>query len=198
MEMLLVLAILVITAALSAPALRGVMRNAELTSAAEKVRTEWTRGHVLAMKTGRIHVFRYEPSGRKYKTEPWLADDDALESATGEGTARLAQPAPATATMPSQSDPTGGKNQLPEGTKFIEGDLASDNRTTAIENGLAQMASDGGDWSRPILFFPDGSSSDAYVVVGNDRQVGRKVELRGLTGVVKVSDISSLATFEKR
>ena len=86
MEMLLVLAILVITAALSAPALRGVMRNAELTSAAEKVRTEWTRGHVLAMKTGRIHVFRYEPNGRKYKTEPWLADDDALESAAGEGT----------------------------------------------------------------------------------------------------------------
>jgi molybdate transport system ATP-binding protein len=31
------------------------------------------------------------------------------------------------------------------------------------------------------LFYPDGSSSDAYVVVGNTRQMGIRVELRGMT-----------------
>jgi prepilin-type N-terminal cleavage/methylation domain-containing protein len=191
MEMLLVLAILVVAAAVSAPALRGVMRNAELRAAAETVRAQWTRAHVAAMKTGRIQVFHYEIGGRKYKTTPWMSDDDALESAAGESPSGFSAPiAAGSAEFPTDKE-------LPEGAKFVGGDMANDNRSLTIETEIAQLSQDSVQWSRPILFYPDGTSSDAYVIVGNDFELGMRVELRGLTGVVKIGDIGSLAELEQ-
>src|SRR3954454_8973003 len=84
MELLLVLAIIVIAAAAAAPSMRRSLRNAAVKSAANDVRTALTRAHVVAMKTGRIHVFQYETNGTKYKIEPWIGDDDSLESKDGD------------------------------------------------------------------------------------------------------------------
>src|SRR5438477_2579418 len=84
MELLLVLAIIVIAAAAVAPSLRGTMRNTALKSAASTVRAELTRAHVMAMRTGRIHMFQYELGGTKYKLEPYIGADDALESKDGD------------------------------------------------------------------------------------------------------------------
>jgi prepilin-type N-terminal cleavage/methylation domain-containing protein len=188
-EMILVLAILVVAAAAVAPSLRGVMRNNSLRAAADKVRTEWTRAHVKAMKTGRIQVFRYELGGTKYKTEPWVTGDDSLEGApsTGSGFGAGA----AVAELPDERD-------LPEGAKFFGGDLTTDSRAQAVEQELAAAGNSEAKWSRPVLFYSDGSSSDAFVVVGNDHEAGIRVDLRGLTGVVKVGEISSLKALEQQ
>src|SRR4051812_2749380 len=100
MELLLVLAIIVIAAAAVAPSFRGVMRGATLKSAASDVRAALTKTHVLAMKSGRTHMFQYELGGSKYKIEPYLAGDDELESAEGDpsgafaGSSPTQQPAP--------------------------------------------------------------------------------------------------------
>ena len=80
MEILIVLAILVMVTAIAMPSLSALLRAQKLQSAADTVRIEWTRTHVLAMKSGRIQVFRYEIGGRKYKIEPWIAGDDELEA----------------------------------------------------------------------------------------------------------------------
>ena len=73
MELLLVLAILVIAAAASMPSIRALSRGAQLRDAADRVRVEWTRAHVKAMKTGRIHVFLCELGGTHYKVQPYIA-----------------------------------------------------------------------------------------------------------------------------
>jgi prepilin-type N-terminal cleavage/methylation domain-containing protein len=191
MELLLVLAIIVVAAAAVAPSFRGVMRNASLKSAADTVRADLTRAHVLAMKTGRTQVFQYELGGDKYKIERWAAGDEELEGAGGETTPVPPPPsALAEGLLP-------GERKLPEGTKFVMGDSAMETRGQRIEEELMSMGGAGANWSRPILFFPDGSSVDAFIIVGNEFDRGIRVELRGMTGAVRVGNASDLQQLEE-
>lgn len=190
MEVLLVLAIVVIAAAAVAPAFRGALRSAAIRAAANDVRTALTSAHVRAMKTGRTQVFQYELGGTKYKIEAYVGADDALEG-PGEQDTTSAAPAPQT---PGQLPP--GEKALPEGTKFAAGDAAVESRGEKIEQEVSGSSTGGTNWSRPILFFADGSSVDAFVVVGNDHNAGIRLDLRGMTAAVRVSDISDLKTLE--
>src|SRR3569623_1458285 len=183
-EILLVLAIIIIAAAAVSPALRGVMRNARLRAAASDVRAALTKAHVTAMKTGRIHVFQYELGTRRYKLEPWISDDDALESKDASGSA-----------PPPPSVPAANEKSLPEETKFAAGDATVECRGETIEQEL-QGTSGGAAWSRPILFYPDGSTADAFIVVGNEHNVGIRIDLRGHTAAVHVGEMGDLKLLE--
>jgi Tfp pilus assembly protein FimT len=184
MELLLVLAIIVIAAAAVAPRMTGVMRNVTLNSAAQTVRAELTRAHVMAMKTGRVQVFQYEVGGRKYKLEPWIAGDDAIESPNGQENS-----------APSSHAKTQAEPMLHEGAKFAAGDAAVESRSEKIEQEL--QSSTGTTWSRPIMFYPDGSAGDAYIVVGNDHNTGIRIDLRGMTAAVHLSEIKDLKLLEE-
>ena len=186
LEMLLVLAIIVAIAALAAPAMRGLIQSARLRAAADTVRTEWTRAHVKAMKTGRIQVYRYELGGAKYSVQPWIAGDDAIESS-----------APTTAGFEvadetQDSANVGEGHELPEGTMFVAGDAAAESRSLAIEQTAMDSTQFESEWSRPILFYPDGTTSDAFVVVANENKVGIQVNLRGMTGTATLSEVMKL------
>jgi len=184
MEMLLVLAILAAIAAISVPALQGVMKRAQLTSAGDTVRIELTKAHVKAMKTGRIQVFTFEVNGRKYRTQPWIGDDDELERA---GDLQDGGSGKGLSTAPEDSAP---EKELPEGTMFAAGEAAEESRGMAASE--AAQAGGLSDWSRPILFYPDGSSSDAYVVVADEFERGMRIDLIGLTGTAKVGQVTAL------
>jgi type II secretion system protein H len=186
-ELLLVLAIIVIAAAAVAPSMGRMARNSTLQAAAGDVRAELTRTHVQAMKTGRSYVFQYELGGRKYKVEPWIGDDDALESKDGDPNAAFV--------MESPTGVPKGERSLPEGIKFALGDAAIESRGERIEQALGSSGT-ATTWSRPILFYPDGSSADAFVVIANDHEAGIRLDLRGLTGAVKVGELTSLQELE--
>jgi prepilin-type N-terminal cleavage/methylation domain-containing protein len=188
MELLLVLAIIVIAAAAVAPSFRGVMRSTALKSAANEVRTALTKAHVLAMKSGRTQMFQYELGGSKYKIEPYIAGDDEIESAEGDPTGAFAGYTPTQQSSPEKT--------LPEGIKFTAGDSAIESRAERIEREVGTSSSGGATWSRPILFFTDGSSVDAFVVVGNEHNSGIRIDLRGMTAILKVSDVSDLKKLE--
>jgi type II secretory pathway pseudopilin PulG len=191
LELLIVLALLVILAGVSMPAFMGTIRSQRLRSAAESVRTEWMRAHIQAMKTGRIHVYRFESGGRSFEIIPWVADDDALESST------TADAQPTFVAMASASGTAAGGVELeegpglPEGVIFVGGEAQSDARALSVEEALSGSEGDG-QWGSPILFYPDGSASDAFVVVANDAQQSIRIELRGLTGLATVGDITLL------
>jgi len=194
-EILLVLAIMVAVAAVSAPAMRGVLRRHKLQSAADAVRADLTRAHVQAMKTGRVQVFRCEIGGRKYKLEPFLAGDDAIESASG------AQDTSGKVYGPGVFDPSAAvisERELPEGTSFIEGDAIAASRSLAIDEQLYEMSQYELAWSDPILFYPDGTCSDAHVVVGDEQQVGLRLDLRGLTSVVTLGEIAAIDALKQQ
>jgi type II secretion system protein H len=186
-EVLLVLAILVVVAAAATPALRGVLRDAALKNAAETVRIHWTRAHVKAMKTGRIQVFRFEQDGTRFTVQPWAAADDQIEAAPSVQGFGTDEEETASPRLDESSAVT-----LPEGTKFVAGAAALEGRSQSIEQDIQDANKFEADWSQPILFYPDGSTSDAWVIVANEREVGIRVDLRGMTGTATLGEISDV------
>ncbi len=182
MEMLLVLVILVVLAALTVPVFYRSVRDATLRSAGEQVRTEWNKAHIKAMKEGRIYVFRFQPNGRKFQVEPYTAEDDTLDAVSS--TSTFAPPP-----QPAKDDPN-SRNQLPEGIKFLEGLTVEEERAKVVEEAMG-MGGGGGEWSKPILFYPDGVSSDAWLVVADEHNSAIRVELRGLTGLAVIGDLTT-------
>jgi type II secretion system protein H len=187
-EILLVLAILVVLAAAAAPILQNTMRDAALKSAADTVRVEWTRAHVRAMKTGRIQVFRFEQGGSQFTVQPFAAGDDEIESAPlvqgfGSNQGEIASPKLDTSRAVT----------LPEGVTFVRGEALAEGRALNIEEDIRDANRFEGDWSQPILFYPDGSSSDAFVIlVHAEREVGIRLDLRGMTAGVTLGEINGI------
>jgi prepilin-type N-terminal cleavage/methylation domain-containing protein len=73
-EVLLTLAVLVITSALAWPQLDKIFNTQRLRKAADIVRIQWCKGRIAAMKTGSIHVFRFQVDGNSFRLEPYMID----------------------------------------------------------------------------------------------------------------------------
>jgi len=183
--MMAVLAIMVVAGAIAMPAMMGSLRAQRLKSAGETMRVEWARAHVKAMKTGRIQVFRYELAGNKFTVQPWLAADDATEGNPGTTVQGFGVP------MTDVAEDMDTK-ELPEGVTFAGGDAKFDARAYEVEDFMQQNNAAEGQWSRPILFYPDGSATDAFVIVANEKQAAVRVQLRGLTGTSAVGEQTQL------
>lgn len=173
-EVLLVLALLVVLAAVAWPSLEPSLASVELRKSADRIRMEWTRARVESLSTGSTILFRYEPQGNLYclqrQPEPQFSPG-AAESVS----AQLVE------------DSQSREYFLPEKISFLESEI-SDGAVGSLETNLDSAA---GEWSEPITFYPDGSASDARLVLGNERQQCIEISLRGLTGTVRVGDVYS-------
>lgn len=187
LELLLVLALMVAVIAIIAPSLGLFTQSQQLRDAASVVRGEWARARVQAMKSGRIHVFRYEVGGPRYVVDFWIADDDAVES--GDNSA-LASGGDAPQPAGGNSDLEFSDKSLPEGITFFLGETKGDARGARVEAELANES--GAQISPPVLFYSDGTSSTAQVILINERGRAVTVSLRGLTGVARVSEVYTL------
>jgi len=178
LEILLALAVLVVVAALAMPALGPVLDTQRLNQGAELIRTKWMSTHIRSMRTGKMQMFRYELGGSKFRIEPWTAAEDSTEATEGDPSDPLA----AAGLAPQEL-------QLPDGVIFYAGDAKFENRSMDLEEEATKMGGgDGVSWSRPILFYPDGSTSSAFVLVANEKKQAIRVDLRGLTGSVTVRE----------
>jgi len=186
-EMMLVMGVMILASAIAIPMVLNSLRGQRLKSGAETVRIEWSRANVKAMKTGRIQVFRYEMGGSKFSIQPWIAADDSTEASVSTTPGFGAQPV-----VESPIDDFETKT-LPEGVTFAAGDAKFESRASEVEDFFSQSGqSDGVNWSRPVLFYPDGSASDSYVIVNDDKQSAYRVQLRGLTGTSYIGEIDTL------
>jgi prepilin-type N-terminal cleavage/methylation domain-containing protein len=187
MEIMIVLFVIILASAIAIPAVIGSLSGQRLKSAAEAMRVAWSRAHVKAMKTGRIQVFRYEIGGSKFEVQPWVAADDATEAAVETTPGFGAQPVAQNALDDFQT------STLPEGVTFAAGEAKFDSRAYEVEDFFTvNSQSDGTTWSRPVLFYPDGSASDSYVIVTNEKNLAYRIQLRGLTGTSYVGEIDTL------
>ncbi len=182
-ELLLVLALLVILATAAYPAFSGPMKNQKLRQSADRVRSIWGQAQVQAMKTGRMHMFRIQKDTNMYEVRPFEQDQEAAVESSD--TRRQIQV--------NGSDAFKVEASLPEEMRFIQVAAVKDVRTALAEQQASQDASltaDGFDeaWSSPILFYPDGTSSNARLLISNERYFVM-LQLRGLTGVAQVSDL---------
>ena len=179
-EVILVLALLVVIGAVSMPLLESSFSRAGLHSAGDTLRGAWAKARLAAMQSGQTCVFRYEPNGSRFQiatlNELELPETSALQPDAA-GTRREAVDM---LRLP--------RNRLPDGVVFAAGDVATSTQLLATLPGAAD-----GPWSQPILFYPDGTTSDASVLLSNSRQTMIRVTLRGLTGISNTTDVTSEA-----
>ncbi|MEQ8785577.1 MAG: prepilin-type N-terminal cleavage/methylation domain-containing protein [Pirellulaceae bacterium] len=197
LELLLVLALLVMIAALVIPALQLTLQDQRLRKAGDLLRSQMGKARVRSMKTGRMHALWIEPGGNRYRIEPWITGDEALEGnqsaqdagGQGMGAQGVGGLAGGGAAM---SDPNLMMTEevLPEGVVFYASESAQDNRTLlALQQGTsASGATQASPSAPPILFYPDGTTSTARLVVTDGEGSFVLVAIRGLTGIAQVSD----------
>jgi type II secretory pathway pseudopilin PulG len=180
-ELLLVLALLVVIAAISMPLLLNSLSHARLQSSGELVRAAWGKARLAAMQAGETYVFRYEPTGSRYQIA-------RLSAITAEDADELNTLPPVTAEDAEYTEADMlrlAKSRLAPEIVFAAGQVA------AVPQMAGPAVAIEGGWSQPILFYPDGSTSDAAVLLANGDGETMRVTLRGLTGIARASEIGS-------
>jgi prepilin-type N-terminal cleavage/methylation domain-containing protein len=201
LEILLVLAILVVIAAVATPSIARFARTQELRSSADVIRGEWARARVKAMKSGRVHVFVFEPDGRHYSVDYWIAEDDVLEAGDDAALKKPDSFSDATrdpAETNSSSTSAMFAEELPDGVRFLIGQSEETARSAEVAADIeaAGTATDEVTWSAPILFYSDGTTSTAEIILANKEGRAVRVSLRGLTGVAHVSEVFNIPDAE--
>jgi hypothetical protein len=155
--------------------MEGTFARGALRSASDVLRGAWARGRLAAMESGQTCVFRAEPNGARFQ----LVALSALGTPESEMLAADLGDNRNVADMLRVRE-----NRLPEGIRFAACNVSASSQLMAT---LGDSA--GGVWSSPILFNPDGTTSDATVLLANEGNDTIRVTLRGLTGISNVGDI---------
>jgi len=181
LEIMLTLGIVVALAVLAWPALDRALVRQRLVKAADQVRAAWCRARVDAMESGQSYVFRYKVDGNRFRVRARATEVTAGQELFGD-------------VLDASTDQSGltEKNKsrpLPDGVTFLGGETAVDTRAALVISEGDQTNAVAEGWSDPILFYPDGTTSTARLILKNEN--GRCIELalRGLTGTVTVGEI---------
>lgn len=168
-ELLLVLALLVVIAGFTAAALDGTLLQSKLRKGVEQVRTAWSEARLRSVSDGQRLAFTCLVGGRDFRL---TSCNDLIVPAGGNESAPAAV------------------QQLPDGVVF----RTAEARPSTATVGAAEVGpTTAGQWSAPVVFSPDGTSYDAYVVL--ESSTGRKTQiaLRGLTCTAESSDVTNLS-----
>lgn len=195
-ELLLVLVLLVIVGSLAAPLFEGSFSSIRLRRGTDQVLAAWSDARTHAIEAGRVYQFRFKPEGNSYRVDPWtggLETDPALQAQTTLGS-NLSESESITTTGSGASDEEQElldwklEETLPEQITFnsaerLTEDEAGQRQVMQLNQGVAS------EWSAPILFFPDGRTSSASLLLKNNNDVYCRATLRSLTGVGRASEI---------
>jgi len=186
LELLLVLCLMVILAALAWPALDRPLATQRLRKAADALRAEWGRARVEAISSGQTYIFRYTPESSQYSVECFLGPEAAPDAALLDesGVSGDQRQVPTASAWHERS--------LPEGIAFAAGQTAFDPRAQTVLAEAESLPPTESVPAEPILFYPDGTTSTAQVVLKNEHGSHIELSLRGLTGVVTVGETFAL------
>jgi len=195
-EIILVLAIMVAIGAIVVPSFGDAFLRQRLISMAEKVRSEWDRARLKAMKTGQIQVFSCVLESGSYSVEPFMSGDDVLSASSGATIATVGgtvAEATAEGTLVAPSASGAEAQELDEGVTFASCLVSGDMRAASVaqsQGGIAAVSAT----AQSVMFYPDGSTSTAEVVIQDASGAQRAVRLRGLTGTTQVITPGELPT----
>jgi prepilin-type N-terminal cleavage/methylation domain-containing protein len=220
-ELLLTLSVIVAIGAIALPGLFDILAERQLVRGGNGVRIAMVQARLEAMRTGRTQMMRFQTGGPQFKVEPFVTAGDVTESADmlGQGTSvavggvataaapNMAVINPATATAVSAADrdpmdPRMDNEYLPGEVVFGVAQVQATARSATLQQqgatlnpsmGSASAAPDsGGQWSEPVMFYPDGTTSNAVVSVTLENIGQVLVKIRGLTGETDVTEVVGL------
>jgi len=199
-ELLLVLALMVVLAAIAIPAMHGPMQNYKLRKSADQVRTLFGKAQMRAIRSGQTQVLVFVPGSGQVQIQTFYSDQDMVDASPQNvvlGAPQSGTANPGAVTLMALDE------LLPEGVLFFDAQTMGEIRdlyaqqqnsdsagVSAMTGGMASsdLLMQGG---IPLMFYPDGTSSTAKVIITNDQDAFVVLNLRGLTGVAQVSDLLS-------
>ena len=187
LELLIALTIIVLLASLAVPAVDRAWERYRVKLAGDQLRAAFGHAHYEAMRTGQIQVVRMELGGSSYHLQPWMAGDEVINVSAEEAYEQT--------TPQYQMEPVAEK-KLPEDVTFASAQARFDTRALEIEEEANQQQTALTQWSQPLLFYPDGTSSQARITLANPRGEAVQVTLRKLTGMATVSELTTLEAID--
>ncbi len=188
-ELLLVLVLLVVIGSLAAPLYEGSFSSLRLRRGTDQVLASWSEARTHAIEAGKIYQFRFEPEGGKYRVDPWAGGLE-LESPEDE---RFETSRNTTEDQTLEEREFANwklEESLPEEIVFSSAEsVTEDQLEQRTVTRLDQESNT--EWSSPILFYPDGSTSDASLLIKSGKELYRRATLRALTGVARASELLS-------
>ena len=164
------LGILVLLGALTVPSIQQTFARQSLDKSADRVRVAMGQARVRAIREGEIYAVFFTEGGSWFNVAPFT--QATQQTSLSSQREQVAQ---------QRSQSNFEDDLLPRGCRFAAGVVPVDAR--AAES----LAADGGSNSiRPILFYPDGTSQDARIVLQNEKGNFVEIQLRGLTGLSAV------------
>ena len=212
-ELLIVLAVLTALAGLSWPTVRGSLAKNRLQDSARRVRTELVRARLKAIRTGAVHRFRFQLDGSDFEVgrqqqsfpaegmNPRLPNPDAVDvvesDSVGSESSTVTLSAVPIANMTSHSLPIGvrfAEAASARSMPFVSSDppdselpIESERGGSADDDFVSEFSPVL--WSAPIIFYPDGRTRNAKILLLGERGFQIEVSLRGLTGTATVGEL---------
>lgn len=194
LELLIVLGIIVILLGMGFPVLQRMYARNQLKATTQELQGELLRTRLQAMKSGKAYVFRYRFGSSVYEIIPKEIFDQLEKDKSGLGAVSVGS---ALLETDHFSDDYGSDNPISE---TVETDvLTSTDEIISINIyekvlphriifGNANNTS--GYWSSPILFYPNGRTSQASIILKMNSRYSYQEELtlRGLTGTARITD----------
>ncbi len=179
LEILIVLGVIVVLLGFGMPSLQRMHVRSQLRGTAQELQSELYRTRLEAMKTGKARVFRYRVGSSVYEILPKEIFDQRENAKTGLGA--VAVGSELLDGEPSTPPPV---TPLPDYGGLDEKTLS--NRVLFV--GTATTSAEA--WSVPILFYPNGRTSQATLVLQTaGREAFRQqLTLRGLTGTAQLTE----------
>jgi prepilin-type N-terminal cleavage/methylation domain-containing protein len=175
LEVVLVVAVIAVIIGITWPPLMRYAAQQELGDSVLSVRHELAGCRVKAIDNGLVYQFRYEPGGRYFAALPFDRPDV--------GNARTETSVTQVTTTKS---PPVVLQKLPESIRFFPKPSQPVEQLAPEWKAMLSKTEPIGtvSWSVPLLFFMDGTSDNATVIVEDKRGNSQTLTLRGLTGAV--------------
>ena len=197
-EVLLVLILLVVLGSLSAPILEGTLENYRLQRGTDQILADWAKVRTRAIEDGQVYQFRFSQNSNQYRVDRWYADESYQAKQDSRSDDDLAK----TDDIPdpqedSDEDQWHLEASLSGSVEFTGGQQAGSDTDGKRE--VTTLEGEGSDdWSAPILFFPDGTTSEASVLLRNKLDRYQRVTLRALTGSARGSQLLTAKDVEQQ
>ncbi len=196
-EMLVVLAILGLLIGMSWPSFQRLLSRTRVKDAAHQVRTELGEARLRAIESGKPQVFRFQPGTGFFEIRPKeeeSAGPAVLKSALEQMSEENVDTEPITGA--EIADPAAHEKYLPEGMQFVGQEVAKEPVVEEESQTLAGVSTaemtEQKNWSEPIVFYPNGRTSNARIRVTDGERYVIDVSLRGLTGAVRIGPTSRI------
>jgi prepilin-type N-terminal cleavage/methylation domain-containing protein len=172
-ELLLVLVLLVLLAAIAYPTLDGALATFRMTEAADMVRACWADARAHAMNEGQAYRFAVVSGKGNFRVAPdnpdyWSGNDPAASD--------------------PNNPPLVHDDALPRGVRFSTPDTYQSGGIDQVGDSSSPVGSvDSGSWTTLVTFLPDGTTKeDVEIIFTGSGARPLDVKLRALTGAVSV------------